>query len=500
MPTSIDRITLIAALIAATFVSTQEACVAGTRMGSARSDASSLGAAAPADSAVAVPADSTAASGALAPPAQGVSADTAAALPAGGITPPGPDGQVWQLDRIAAIVNNSVILMSEVQEQTFFYAGQQGISLSDSATFATARGEVLGRLVEERVIVDEARKRGMTVSKTDVDRAVDGVVQDMIRGTGSEQAFHEQLVKEGLTEAELRELYRPRLEAQILASRLVRREVDTEAEVTDAEIETYYSENQDKFPERPETVRLSHIYVSVAPDTASYVQARQAAERIRARILAGEDFEELARELSADPSGRKGGDLGYFKKGQLDPRFEEAVFSLQPGELAEIVQTRFGFHVIKLTDMRGDEARASHILIPVVATPEAVARANAKIESLKVALDSGAAFVEVAKTASEDTETRESGGDLGYFAVDDLTPDVKGVIMALKPGDITDVARAADGFHIFLMTEYKPKGRFTLEETKEDILELLRRQKLEEGYARWIDGLKREAFIDIKGG
>jgi peptidyl-prolyl cis-trans isomerase SurA len=414
---------------------------------------------------------------------------------------PPPAEELYSLDGIAAIVNDSVVLMSEVQEQTFFFASQQGISLADTAALAAARAEVLQRLIDEKVIVDEARKRGMTVSRDDVEMAVDGVIQDMIHGTGSEEAFREQLERENLTEEELRALYRPRLEAQILASRLVRREVNTDAEVTDSDIETYYSQNQDQFPERPETVRMAHIYVGVLPDSMSYVQARETAERLRERVVAGESFETLAGEFSVDPSARKGGDLGYFKKGQLDPRFEAAVFGAGPGQVAEVVQTRFGFHVIKVTDIRGDsEARASHILIPVVPMEAAVATARTKIESLKTALDEGADFADVAAMGSEDLETREKGGDLGYYAVADLTPDVREVISAMKPGDVSGVTEAPDGYHIFRLAERRPKGRFTLEETREDIRELIRREKLEEGYAEWIEELREGAYIEIKGG
>jgi peptidyl-prolyl cis-trans isomerase SurA len=425
--------------------------------------------------------------------------DTSSSAQTEGSAPPAGE-DVYTLDRIAAVVNNSVILASEVQEQTFFFASQQGISLADSVALASARIEVLQRLIEEKVIVDEARKRGMTVSRDDVDKAVDGVIQDMIQGTGSDEAFRGQLEREGLSEDELRNLYRPRLEAQILASRLVRREVNTDAEVTEADIETYYNENLDKFPERPETVRLSHVYVSVLPDSMSYIRARAAAEQIRERVLAGEEFETLAMELSADPTGRKGGDLGYFKKGQLDPRFEAAAFSVEPGQIAEVIQTRFGFHVIKVTGVRGEEVRASHIVVAVRPMDEAVKMARARIDSLKVALDGGADFAELVAAGSEDLETRDNGGDLGYYAVKDLTPDVRDVILALKPGDVSDVAEAPDGYHIFRMVEHRSQGRFTLEETKEDIRELIRRARLDEGYTKWIDGLRRDAYIDIKGG
>jgi peptidyl-prolyl cis-trans isomerase SurA len=204
--------------------------------------------------------------------------------------------------------------------------------------------------------------------------------------------------------------------------------------------------------------------------------------------------------LSADPTGRKGGDLGYFKKGQLDPRFEAAAFSVEPGQIAEVIQTRFGFHVIKVTGVRGEEVRASHIVVAVRPMDEAVKMARARIDSLKVALDGGADFAELVAAGSEDLETRDNGGDLGYYAVKDLTPDVRDVILALKPGDVSDVAEAPDGYHIFRMVEHRSQGRFTLEETKEDIRELIRRARLDEGYTKWIDGLRRDAYIDIKGG
>jgi len=442
-------------------------------------------------------ADTSGAPAALAP------ADTSDRARQGGAgapaVPPGPEAETYELDGIAAIVNDSVILLSEVQEQAYFQASQQGISLADSAAFARVQSEVLERLIEEKVIVDEARKRGMIVTADDLDTAVSGVVQDMIRAAGSEEAFKQQLEREGLTEEDLRDLYRPQLEAQILASRLVRRELDVDPEVTDEEIEAYYNENQDQFPERPETVRLSHIFVSLLQDSADYVRAKEKAEEIRARVLAGEDFAKLARELSADPSASRGGDIGFFKRGQLDPRFERVVFSLKPGETGPVVQTRHGFHVVQLLELKDDEAHARHILVPVAVSGSAVARARAKIESVKVALDGGADFAELAAEVSEDAETRDRGGDLGYYAVDDLTPDVKKVIAAMKPGEVSDIAEAPDGFHIFLMTEHRPKGRFTLEETKEDIRQFLRRQKMEEAYSKWIEDLKREAYIVVKG-
>ena len=424
----------------------------------------------------------------------GVPADTLR-----GAAQPVERGPTWELDRIAAIVNNSVILQSEVEEQAFLFARQQGISLADSTALAAARREVLERLIEEKVIVSEARKRGMSVTRDDVETAVDGVILDMKRATGTEEAFRRELDREGLTEEELREIYRPRLEAQLLASRLVRREVSAEGEVTDADVEKYYEDNKGKFPERPETVRLSHIYISIMPDSVTYERSRQQAEEIRVELLAGEDFASLAREHSADPSAARGGDLGYFVRGQLDPFFDEAVFSLKPGEIGEVVQSRLGFHVIKLTDLKGDTARASHILIPVAPTAEDMERALAEATRVKEALDMGQDFAELAKAESDDLETRDLGGDLGYFPLNDLAAGVRDAAKGLSPGEMTDVVQAPDGYHIFLLTEHRPKGRYTLEETKEEIREFIRGDKLQQKYQSWIEDLKKDAYIDIKG-
>jgi peptidyl-prolyl cis-trans isomerase SurA len=409
-------------------------------------------------------------------------------------------GRLWELDRIAAIVNNSIILLSEVEEQTFLLARQRGLSLADSASLASARKEVLDRLIEEKVIEDEARKRGMTVSKEDVDKAVEGVFADMKRAAGSDEAFMRQLDREGLTEQDLRDIYEPRLEAQILASRLVRREVGEQGEVTDTEVEEYYEENKESFPERPESVRLSHIYVSVVPDSVAYERALEKAKGIRARIIAGEDFATLARENSADPSAAKGGDLGYFVRGQLDPFFDEAVFSLKPGEVSDIIKSRLGFHLIKLTYLKGDTARASHILIPVAPTSEDMQRALSKADRIKSALDAGADFAELARSESEDPETRELGGDLGYFAVNDLTGVIKKAVLGLRIGEISNVVQAPDGYHIFLKTDYKAAGKYTLDETQEQIREFIRNDKLQKGYERWIEELKKGAYIDVKVG
>ena len=131
------------------------------------------------------------------------------------------------------------------------------------------------------------------------------------------------------------------------------REIVQKITVTDKEIRTYYDSNLDRF-KQSEQVKASHILIPVDPkaDDAEKAKARKQIETIQKKVKKGEDFEALAKEHSGCPSNTKGGDLGYFGQGQMVKPFEEAAFALEPGQVSDIVETRFGYHLIKVTDKK----------------------------------------------------------------------------------------------------------------------------------------------------
>lgn len=218
---------------------------------------------------------------------------------------------------------------------------------------------------------------------------------------------------------------------------------------------------QQTYKRLTEEVRAAHILISVNPDTppADTLAAYQKAEDIRKRVVAGEDFEKLAREFSQDPSAKlSGGDLGYFTALQMVGPFEEAAYSIPVGGISPIVRTRFGYHIIKVKDRRPSrgEVEVSHILLRAGGDEGAL---RSKAFSVHDQLRGGRSWDEVCKEFSDDKNTSEQGGKLRPFSVGALAsvPEFEAMAFAMQnPGDISDPFQSSLGWHIIRLERKIP--------------------------------------------
>ena len=158
-----------------------------------------------------------------------------------------------------------------------------------------------------------------------------------------------------MTETDLREYTR----RDLLISRFIETTFVPKVTVSDAEVKAFYDANRDKFTQG-ESVKASHILIGIDANATSEdkTKAREKAEKLKKDLVAGADFAQLAKDNSTCPSSKQGGDLGSFGKGQMVPPFEKAAFALKPGETSDVVETQFGYHIIKLTDKKGAETTA----------------------------------------------------------------------------------------------------------------------------------------------
>ena len=206
---------------------------------------------------------------------------------------------------------------------------------------------VLDQLVAYHLLAQESRARKMTV----VDAEVDGRLGDIQKGFASEDAFKQGIAAQGLTVDQLRAQARTSLEV----AKVIDAEVTSKVAVQDAEVNTFYQQNLERF-KQGESVHASHILISLTPN-ATPVQktdAKAKAQGVLKQVRGGADFAVVARAQSQDPgSGPKGGDLGFFPKGQMNPQFEDAAFALKPGTVSALVETPFGYHIIKVHERRG---------------------------------------------------------------------------------------------------------------------------------------------------
>jgi peptidyl-prolyl cis-trans isomerase SurA len=419
-------------------------------------------------------------------------------LAARGQAPAG--GGAQRLDTIVALVNGEPIYQSEVEEQLYLFLLQSGMR-PDSAAQTSLRQEIRERLIDEKLIVQEAEKRGVSVTDAELDQQVSLAVENVKQRLGGDAAFRAELLREGISEADLRERYRGEVRRQALANQLIRREIQVDLEVSQVEAEQYFKAHPEKFPPRPPQYRVAVIQIPIRADSAARAAARKKAQAARDRVLGGEPFARVAQEMSEDPGTKNsGGDLGFFGRGVLDPAFEEVAFRLRPGQISEVFESSFGFHVLRVeeVDSTKQEVHARHILIIPVIKPDDPKRAQATMQEAYELAKQGEEFGELVRKYSGYRGPSGPDGDLGFVGADQFTPEIRAVLDTLRVGGISPPLTSPQGFVLFRMLDKKPEQPYELEEIKADLPELVRRIKLKEQYDGWVAGLRRKSHIEYR--
>ncbi len=253
----------------------------------------------------------------------------------------GPEG-----GKMAVKVNGKIITQAEVAEEEGRLMMAMGAGMDPQQLESMKpmiREQATNNLINRTLLAQAVDEEGIKVTAEDVDARI----VDLERAAGGAEGFDSRLAAMGVTREELRD----EIELGVAIERYMDAKAAGEGGPTEAEMRSFYDENPEQF-ERPEQIRASHILLKVEPDATPEVkQAKyKQAEEILSELKAGADFAEVARTRSDCPSSAKGGDLGYFGRGSMVPAFEEAAFALKPGEMSGIVETRFGYHIIKVTD------------------------------------------------------------------------------------------------------------------------------------------------------
>jgi peptidyl-prolyl cis-trans isomerase SurA len=446
--------------------------------------------------------------GAVPATAQSPTAPSTTAKPAA----PSP-GASRRLDGIAAVVNNDVVLQSDVEEQLYLFMTRSQTEV-DSATVDTLRTQILNQLIDEKLIVAEAQKLGITVSDAELSRQAQDALKETKSRFESAAAFQEQLRKENTTEDKLLEKFRDESRRQAMMSRMVAKQI-VRRTPPQTEAETYFKAHRDKFPKAPAQVRLSVIQIPASPDSAAEAQAKARAESIRKRIAGGEKFAKVAAEVSDDDaSGKAGGDLGYLARGSMDPAFEKAVFSRKLNTVGDPVRTVYGWHILETLDRDTLKTRAGrdtldrdgkpvleahvrHILVRVPLTDDDVERSRRLAESVRAQAAAGKDFGALAKQYSGYSGPHADDGDIGFLPLTTLQPNIRAGLDSIQVGGVTQVLINQAGFNIFRITERKAEREYDLEEVKAElpnaVSEMLFREKLEE----WVKGLRAKAHIQV---
>ena len=248
----------------------------------------------------------------------------------------------------AASVNGVVITQEDVNRQMFVLEqhllSTQGTALRPDM-IPTLRNQILNMLIEMELLYQEAQKQKIVVEE----KAVRDKMDDLKRKFPSEKVFRDEIGQMNFSE----ETLRSQITKDLAVQQLVDKDILVHVKITEEDTKSFYDTHPDLFKE-PEKVRASHILIKSEADAdpVSKEERRKKLEAVKKRLDQGEDFAALAKEFSQCPSGEKGGDLGYFERGKMIKPFEDAAFSMNPGEVSDIVVTSFGFHLIKVTDKK----------------------------------------------------------------------------------------------------------------------------------------------------
>lgn len=404
--------------------------------------------------------------------------------------------QVQPLDAIVAVVNEDVIVQSELESQIDLLVTElesRGATIPDRKTLEE---EVLDQLVLERLQIQRAQTLGIEVDEATLTEALTNIAG---RNGMSLAQLRDALEANGVSFESFREDTR----RQILTSRLQQEEVVKEVRVSDQEVERFAAAERDSLIERTE-VQLGHILIALPEDPSPQQvdQARAKAQELVQRLRQGEDFAAVARANSDGGRAQEGGDLGWFPMGEVPSLAAQPAQTLGRGELTDPIRSPSGFHIIRITDIKGDapkpvtQTQARHILIR---TSEVVSDEDAKrrLEQLRLRIVGGDDFAMIARANSDDTGSALNGGDLGWVSPGDTVPAFEREMDALSPGEISQPFQSPFGWHIVQVTERRQQ------DTTEELMQLrakeaLRLRKAEEARKLWLQRLRDEAYVEIR--
>ena len=388
-------------------------------------------------------------------------------------------GAVQLADRIVAVVDDDIILWSELQKEVYFQLMQRGISPEgNEGLIEEMQQEILTAMVDNRVLVSRAREDSIEVDEQEIEEMLREQVAS-IRGGMSDGAYQEELERQGLSEKDLRDKLRKQIRRLLLQQDVMMR-LSQGTTVSYRDVERFREAYADSLPA---SISISHIMVRPGRD-----RAREKAEELRRRLSAGADFMELAKRYSDDPgSAPAGGDLGTFERGMMVPGFEDVAFALEPGEISDVVETPFGYHIIRVEEKGADTVHARHILVMGQATEEDKEVSRALLDQLRERTLVGESFGDLAAQYSEDDQYADEQGFLGLFPTETPPPAFAPVVSGMKLGGISAPFETDYGMHII-----------RLNDDREFLENMARQEKMQEAFDRMIAEEKTRIYLDVR--
>lgn len=400
------------------------------------------------------------------------------------------------IEGVAAIVGDNIILKSDLSQMVAMTAANQRFNpIEFPERTQKLQEEILQSLIEQKIILEMAELDSVIVDDKDVDKALTRQVDNFIAQSGSEEKAEEAL---GQSLKSFRREYWFDMRDKMITEQY-QYSLLSSISVSRNEIYDFFETYRDSLPLFPTLIKLNHLLLPIQPGEISKNIAYHLLDSLHTELLSGADFSTVAKQFSQDPgSANRGGDLGFVRRGTLVPVFESTAFNLKNGELSEIVETEFGYHLIENLEKQGEKIHVRHILISPEITTADKSRAWAFASSLKDSIQSLEDFERFTARYSTDESTKNTGGNLGW--VDPSTYPIKEiseVIYQLSPHECSPPIQTSYGYHLLWLGDIRKGGKPNLETHWPEIEEMALNRKKMLWFEDWMGKSKKLFYIKI---
>jgi peptidyl-prolyl cis-trans isomerase SurA len=400
-------------------------------------------------------------------------------------------------DRIIAIVGNQIILESDLNFQLVSFMRQNNLTQYNDELVE----RVFQNMITDKLILAKAEQDSITVGSDELAKQVDGRLKQLVSQFGSEKNLEEAY---GITMVKIKKILEEQIAQNIKVEKVKQEKFGSGITVTRSEVIKFYDDYKDSLPPVPETLELYEIVRVPRITEESKQQARIKAQEILDSLKAGRDFYELAVNNSDDPgSAPKGGMLDKSRKGSFVKEFEDAALLLNPGEISGLVETEFGYHIIKLIDKSGDFFTPQHILVKFPRSETADFEEINFLKDIKAKVLRGEdTFKHLALLNSQDPRTAADSGYIGKVTIDNLDSLEISALKDIDAGGITDPVKVGDekyyAYYMYMLAGRTPEHKATLKNDYKVIEDYALKYKEQTKLAQWVEELKKSIFVDIK--
>jgi len=398
------------------------------------------------------------------------------------------------LDRVASVVENKIVLMSDVVLAANAVAAQQKINPN---TNPSAYQKILESsresMIEQLLIIEMAEQDSVEILDKDIDKALNQQIDNIIAQTGSKELAEEAL---GKKISDFKRSYRDDMKGKLLAEKYTS-SLTTSISISRGDVIDFFSVYKDSIPSFPTLYKTHHILLEVKPSKESEEKSFKKALDVKNKIINGLSFDDAAKLYSSDPGSKdQGGNLGYVPRGTFVKEFDKVVFTVDKNILTDPVKTQYGHHLIEVLERTGEKVLARHILIRTETTDTDKKITYDSINNIKNNINNFDDFYEAAASFSDDKTSNSNGGflgmiDLEYYQV----PELKKEISNINLKTVSNPIKTDFGYHLIWVDEIKEGGIPSLEKNWLDLEEMALNKKKSDWYQNWIKKIKSQFYI-----